>query len=50
MVTKDYGTAITINDNELTIGGTTVTATAETSDEQYTYEFAGWTFNNCGTE
>ena len=40
-----YNTAISVSNNTLTINGTTVTATAETSDTQYTYAFSGWTSN-----
>lgn len=36
-VTVDYGTEISSNDNVLTIGNNTITATAESG-----YEFSGW--------
>lgn len=40
-VTVDYGTSFTINNNVLTVGNTTVTATPKTSDE-YVYTFDNW--------
>ena len=36
------GTGISISNNTLTIGETTVTATPTTNDAQYTYAFTGW--------
>ena len=38
-----YGTAITVNANEITVGETTVIATANEATAQYTYEFVEWT-------
>ena len=39
----DAGTVITVSDNTLTIGGTTITATAKTStDFNYIYKFKEW--------
>ena len=46
-VTKDYNSTITINDNQITIDWTTVTATPTASGAQYTYTFSGWV-NTCG--
>ena len=37
------GTAVTISNNTLTIGETTVTATPTTATDQYTYGFTNWT-------
>ena len=42
-VSADYGTSVTISNNVLTIGSTPVTATATSSDAQYTYAFTGFT-------
>ena len=38
----DYGTVITVSDDELTVNGVTVTATPETDTEEYIYDFVGW--------
>ena len=42
-VTVDYGSAIVASSNELTIGSTTVTATAANPTAQYTFHFGSWT-------
>lgn len=41
-VTVDYGTAITVSGNSLTIGSQAITATPATADAHWTYAFAGW--------
>lgn len=41
-VTVDYGTAITVSGNSLTIGSQAITATPAASDAHWTYAFAGW--------
>ena len=41
----ELGTGISISDNTLTIGETTVTATPATATDEYTYSFAGWSVN-----
>lgn len=41
-VTVDYGTAITVSGNSLTVGSQAITATPATSDAHWTYAFAGW--------
>ena len=41
-VTVDYGTSISVNDNVLTIGNNTITATPSTATAQYTYSFDEW--------
>lgn len=42
------GSAITVNGNQITIGGTTVTATPAATTSEYYYTFVGWT-NTDGT-
>ena len=42
-IAVDYNTDISVLDNVLTIGATTVTATEEADTAQYDYSFAGWT-------
>ena len=48
-ITVPYGTAISTNENVLTIGGNTITATPTTNDAQYTYTFVRWN-STCGDE
>lgn len=42
-LTVPYGTTITESGNTLSVGGTTVTATPNPTDIQYTYSFYSWT-------
>ena len=42
-ITVDYGTEISVNGNQLTIGDTTITATPTTDNPTYDYAFTGWT-------
>ena len=42
-ITVDYGTAISVNGNQLTIGDTTITAIPTTDNPTYDYAFTGWT-------
>ena len=42
-LTVDYGTAITLDGNNLTIGSTPVSATPSTDTKQWAYSFEGWT-------
>ena len=42
-VIVDYGTAISVSDNIVTIGDNTITATATTSTSEYTYTFVSYT-------
>ena len=45
-MTVPYGTRIYVNDNILTIGGDTVTATPTTDTEAYDYSFVSWSVSN----
>ena len=47
-VTVDYGTAITVNGNKVTIGSVTFTANPTTNADGYEYEFKAW-LNTAGT-
>ncbi len=38
-----FGSAITINDNTISINGTTITATPEDATDEFTYKFVNWT-------
>ena len=46
-VTKNYNSTIIINDNQITIWWTTVTATPTARTDEFTYTFSGWE-NTCG--
>ena len=45
-----YGTVITTSGNSVTINGTTVTATAESATEDYSYVFSGWDIDSATVE
>lgn len=44
-----YGTIISATDNTLDVNGTTVTATPEDADVQYTYSFGSWSIGESAT-
>lgn len=41
-LTVPYGATYSINDNKITVNGTTITATAATDTAQYDYSFSSW--------
>ena len=45
-VTVPYDTPYTVSSNQITINGTTVTATAHADTAQYDYSFIGWSENS----
>ena len=48
-VTVDYGTAISVNGNVLTIGSYKITANKNADNSTYNYSFIGWSNNATGT-